>query len=341
MNPLTRRLASLRTLALVALTSLTAAVLLAQTPATQPTPKPPATLRLHLMDGSVLTGKINTASIDVDTQFGPLKVPVDSIRSLTPGLQSHPELLKKIEDLVNDLAADGFAEREKAHQALLKMGPEIKAELEKYLKTAEAEKQTRLQKIVEEFDQALEADEDAESPEWVRDDVIATTQFTIVGKIKNQSFDVTSAYGTLAVKLGDIRRAARDAAEAEEIRKTITVSGNLMQTRQFEASTIKLNKGDQVLITASGSITMSPWGNNMSSTPDGGANFGITQPGNIPGGALTAKIGNSGPVFKVGSKSTFTAQQAGVINFGLAIQADYSSYQFPGEYTVKIRVIRK
>ncbi len=316
------------------------AVLSGQTPTTQPVAKPPAVLRLHLMDGSVLTGNISTSAIDVETQFGTLKVPIESIRSLTPGLQSHPELLKKIEDLVADLAADGFAERQKAAQALSKMGPEIKPELEKYLKTAEAEKQTRLQKLIEEFEQQGASDGE-EATEWVREDIISTPQFTIVGRIKNQSFDVSSAYGTLTVKLGDIRKAQRDAAEAEEVRKTVTVSGTLMQTRQFEATSIKLNKGDQVFITATGSITMTPWGNNQSSTPDGGSNFGMTQPGNIPGGALTARIGTSGAIFKVGSKHKFTVQQAGVLSFSMAMQGDYASYQFPGEYTVKVRVVRK
>jgi hypothetical protein len=46
-------------------------------------------------------------------------------------------------------------------------------------------------------------------------------------------------------------------------------------------------------------------------------------------------------VFKVGSKHQFTADKAGVLQFTIAIPGDYTSYQFPGEYQVKIRVVRK
>ena len=68
--------------------------------------------------------------------------------------------------------------------------------------------------------------------------------------------------------------------------------------------------------------------------------FGNVQPGNILGGALIAKIGSSNP-FKVGSKHTFTVDKPGVLQFSIAIPGDYTNYQFPGEYQVKIRIVRK
>ncbi len=324
------------------LASLVLAVGQSAPPATAPQApaKNEGILRLHLMDGSVITGQLSSPQIDVETRFGILKIPLDQIRSFTPGLQSHPEFDKHIADLVADLGADGFAEREKAQAALLKIGPEIKAELERYLKTAEAEKQTRLQKIVDEFDALREGDDEESPQEWVRDDVVVTSTFTVVGKIKTPAFDVSSPYGNLAIKLNDIRSLQRDGHEAEEIRKNVTVSGTLVPARGYEVTSIRLNKGDQVTLTATGTITMTPWGNQVA-TPDGGPNFGVIQPGNIPGGALMAKIGDSGALFKVGSKHTFTVQRGGILQFGVAMPGDYTSYTFPGEYNVKVRVVRK
>jgi len=301
--------------------------------------KPLAPLKLFLMDGSQVAGKLSVPDLTVDTDFGTLKVPIDSIKSFAPGLSSHPEFQKKLNDLVNDLGADGFAEREKAQQALLKMGSQIAPELRRQLKTAEAEKQTRLQKILEEFDSQREDESEAVNPgDWTRDDTIVTNSFTIVGHITTPGFSVTSSYGTLQLKMSDVRRAQRDAVEAEDIKKTIAVSGTLIASHGFESG-LKVAKGDQISITASGSINMTPWGN-MSSSPDGGNNFGNSQPGNIPGGALIAKIGG-GTVFKIGSKHTFTADKAGLLQFSIAIPGDYTNYQFPGEYQVKIRVIHK
>jgi len=333
------------TRALVAFAVLVSSSLLfaqATEPATPASP-PASDLKLYLMDGSLVGGNLSVTDITVDTAFGPLKIPIDKIKSFSPGLDNHPEFEKKLADLISDLAADGFAAREKAQQALIKMGPEIRGELQHELKTAQAEKQTRLQKILEEFDSQQESDSDEPDPAavavWTHDDVIVTDAFTVVGHITTPTFAVTNAYGTLQLKLSDIRQAKREAAEPEEIRKSVTVSGNVINQHTFETSGVRVNRGDQITITATGAITMTPWGN-VQATPDGGQNFGIVQPGNIPGGALMAKIG-SGSTFKVGSKLTMTADKTGIISFSVAVPGNYSGNDFPGEYAVKLHVTRK
>jgi hypothetical protein len=284
-------------------------------------------LKLYLMDGSVLAGKIGAQAIDVQTKYGTLKIPLSDVRSFTPGLASHTEFNEKLQQYITDLGADGFAEREKATEALRKMGPEIRPELEKALKTAETEKQARLTKLIEEIDQNKQGagDDDAGGDTWMRNDTIVTPEFTVSGQILTKTFDVTSNYGALTVKLGDIKAVKREGQ------------------RNYENSNIRLSKGDVVQITATGSIVMQPWGSNSVSGPDGGNNYGMMQPGNFPGGALIARINQNGPLFKVGSKYSFTADRPGVLMFGIAMQNDYSGsgYQFPGEYTVKIRVIKK
>jgi hypothetical protein len=169
---------------------------------------------------------------------------------------------------------------------------------------------------------------------------VVTPGFTIVGRITTASFAVNSNYGTLQVKLSDVRMARRDAAEPEEIRKTFAVSGSVMSSHTFTAPGIRLNRGDQVTISATGSITMTPWGNNAQSGPDGARNYGTMQPGNIPTGTLIGRVA-AGEVFKVGSKYTFTATKPGPIDFSIAIPGDYPGNSFPGEYEVKIRILRK
>lgn len=301
---------------------------------------PASDLKLSLMDGSLLSGTLSVTDLAVDTDFGPLKIPMSRIRSFTPGLDNHPELGKQIQDLINDLSADSFGAREKAQAALSKMGPEIKTELQTALKTAESEKQTRLQKILEDFDAQGEDGDDAPvAAAWTHQDVIVTDAFTVSGHITTPSFTVTNPYGTLTLKLSDIREAKREAAEPEDIRKSMSVSGAVIAQHSYEPANIKVNKGDQITITASGAITMTPWGN-VQATPDGGGNFGIVQPGNIPGGALIAKIG-SGMPFKVGSKLTVTADKSGPLSFSVAMPGNYSGNDFPGEYQLKIRIVKK
>jgi hypothetical protein len=308
-------------------------------PATQPSP-----LRITLMDGSAVVGMLSVGELTIETDYGTLKVPVDQIQAFAPGIRSHPDFEAKLNAALKDLSSEAFADREKAQETLVKIGPDLHRELERQLKTAEAEKQMRLQKILEEFE-AAESDEDAAPgiSSWRPEDVIATANFTIVGRITTNNFAVTSPYGTLQLKLADVREVRRENAAPEEIRKSIAVSGNTAAQRTYTSSNIRLNKGDQVWITAGGQINMTPFGN-MQSGPDGGPNFGMQQPDNIPGGTLIARIStgsSKGEVIKVGSKHNFTAPRAGTLEFSIAIPGDFGGNQFPGEYQVKIRVLRK
>ena len=44
----------------------------------------PKFMRLHLQDGSVISGDLTVSEIAVETQFGKLVVPIDKIRSFAP-----------------------------------------------------------------------------------------------------------------------------------------------------------------------------------------------------------------------------------------------------------------
>ena len=103
-------------------------------PPTVPPPaatKPVSDLKITLMDGSILQGKISVPELTVDTKFGTLKVPLDQIQSFAPGLQSHTQFSQTLQGLINDLASDAFADREKAQAAIVKLGPSVKPELER------------------------------------------------------------------------------------------------------------------------------------------------------------------------------------------------------------------
>ncbi len=308
-------------------------------------PVDPEIIRLRLMDGSVISGKLSVSDIEVETQFGMLTVPVVEVRSFTPGLVHHPELGKKVYDLIDALGANDFDQRELAQKELVKLGTSVRVELEKRVGDPDAERRTRIKNILDEFDSQQSDDESeasgAAGTPLIQRDTVETSEFTAVGKIVTKTFTVASLYGPLTVKLGDIRRGERDTTKKSELRKTISVEGSNLVQRGLKATTIRVERGDKVTVTADGSVTMTPWGNNMVSTPDGGANFGWYVPNSISGGTLVASIGSEGNIFKVGSKSTFKAQRSGVLRFGIAMQADYANHNFPGRYNVKVRIERK
>ena len=91
---------------------------------------------------------------------------------------------------------------------------------------------------------------------------------------------------------------------------------------------------------ASGNITMSPWGSNASSGPEGMPNYGWYVNGSIPGGALVYRIGDKGQILKAGSRVSFTAKTSGTLQLAIGMMPEYSNegYNFPGEYKAKIKV---
>jgi hypothetical protein len=126
-------------------------------------PKPaqdPQSIRLYLMDGSVITGRLSVADVEVETDFGKLTIPVARIRSFRPGLASHPQLGRQVGELVDELGSDQFERREAAQKALVKFGPSVRAEVEKRQEDADNERRTRIKAILAEFDDQAEADGD-------------------------------------------------------------------------------------------------------------------------------------------------------------------------------------
>lgn len=300
----------------------------------------PRQIRMSLLDGSTISGELTIDDINVTTDFGPLKIPVARLKSFKPGLASCPEVLEKIEGLIEGLGSDDFKVREQSHKDLSKWGPKVRTELERRSGDDHAERKRHIAELLKEFEEQTQDDEEEDGKAnlpLIRGDTIVTADFTIVGKIDQDSFKVTSKYGPLSVQLADISQAERSIGRRAPYRKSLSVEGTSLVQRGFKATAIRLEKGDKVSIKAEGSVTMSPWGNQTSS-PEGGTNFGVYQ--QFPGGSLIARVGNNGKLFKAGSRHTFVATTSGVLQFAIAMQDQYSQegYAFPGQYNVKITV---
>jgi hypothetical protein len=144
----------------------------------------------------------------------------------------------------------------------------------------------------------------------------------------------------LNVKLADIRKGERGSDKKDDTRQTFAVDASHLALKSALNTGIRVERGDVVSVTADGTITMTPWGNQAIATPEGAQNYGWFIPGQIASGALVGKIGNDS-FRKLGSRATFTAERGGVLQLAIGMQNDYSENQFPGKYTVKVRVQRK
>lgn len=306
----------------------------------------PDTVKVYLADGSIVTGKLTMMDILMQTEFGELKIPVTKILSFTPGLDSTPNLGKQIAVSIEALGSADFKARDQAQKELLGMGAAVRTELSRHTADSNAERVRRIREVLTKLDEMAEESDDQHARSgWARGDTIVTDEFTVVGKIGPQEFTFESKYGNLAVALADIRTLKREVSGGgpTELRKSLAVEGTNLAPNTYKDSKIKLEAGDKVTITAGGKITMTPWGSRSTVGPEGNQRYGsMSLDGQtFAGGTLVAKVG-SGKVVKVGASTTFTADKAGALQFGVTVHQSYSrgDYSFPGQYDLKIKVIR-
>src|SRR5262249_38984341 len=139
-------------------------------------------MRLHLMEGSVVAGRLSTETVTGETAFGKLEVPVSSIVSFTPGLDSHPEERQKIGRLIQQLGSNNAVERDAAQRSLTDMGKTVQSELSRYVMDEDTERRTRVQKILAELDE-VEDDDDLDpsaARPWLAQHSLQTTPLTIL-----------------------------------------------------------------------------------------------------------------------------------------------------------------
>ncbi|MAE65882.1 MAG: hypothetical protein CMJ18_16550 [Phycisphaeraceae bacterium] len=303
----------------------------------------PGALVIHLSDGSVISGALTIQNLDVETEFGKLTVPVDKINAFTPGLASRPGYRSELEALIADLGAQEVQKRDRAQQKLLLLGEAMRPMLMKHRDDADPERKKRIALIIEELDEIREdLQDDMGDVKPVNaisnQDRVVTPHFTIVGAIHPKQFTVESRYGTLSVNLTDIRRAERVLESVvTEVRKSVEVEGSNTVPMRMKSTGIRLKRGQKVKITASGKISMTPWGQNAFSTPDGAPNYGWHVNNKIPNGCLVGRIGK-GAVFKIGSNHSFTVKKSGMLELGVGTHPGHRQQKFPGSYKVRIRV---
>ncbi len=307
----------------------------------------PREMRLQLWDGTVITGDVGIDNLHVQTRFGKLEVPVASIVKMSPGLNSLPALRQKIDGLVENLGDRDFKVREQSLEALMSMGPMIVDYIATVGDGGSAERKKHLLNLVEELnaarDELLDGFDGGTMPQILaEEDAVSTGEFTIVGRIEEQMFRLKTKFGELEIGLGDIRQADRMwLEESVTVRRTVEMaSRDFFQTSPKETG-IRVRRGDEIRIKASGKINWTSWGN-MVSTPDGIPNHGLWESMNC--GMLAARIGKSGGYIPVGEEHGFVAQADGELILGIAMLdnlAGQQGYQWDGKYEVKLVVVKK
>lgn len=298
----------------------------------------PNYIRFHLWDGLIVGGDATIDAIDVQTEFGSLKIPISKIMRFHPGLESMPTLQSRINELVEGLGDRNFEVREQSHNELLSMGLLLRNEVNRFDDGGSAERKKHLVELRKKIDELSEEDEDSSelNRPLIRGDFIQTPSFSVVGKIVQTEFRLKSQFGEMVIPLGEIKMADRTfGLIAPETRKTVDVEATTFFPDGLNTK-IKINRGDKVSIVATGEMNWTNW--SATCGPEGMSDKGQFR--SFKSGMLLAQVGSKGQLTKIGANGSFVAKTSGDLYLGIAMAENFRSggYTWTGKYTAKVIV---
>jgi hypothetical protein len=283
---------------------------------------------LTMGDGSTVRVTLVSASVELETKYGQLKIPAADVRRIEFAYRVPDEVAKKVTEAVKQLGSVEFEKREAATKELREIGLHAYPALEQAAKSSDAEVAKRATALVAEIRDKVSA-EDLTFP---KKDRIVTSEFTVSGRIVSPALRAkTSYFGEADLKLVDLR--VFQAAGATNDRKLAVDAAKYgsAPNQWMETSTV-LERGESLHVTASGQVDLWPQEPGQYMTTARGA--GNARPPAFSGGALVGKIGENGAPFLIGEKYDGKAAAAGKLY--LHITPSHWGVPSTGSYEVKI-----
>jgi hypothetical protein len=285
-------------------------------------PGEPAPHAVELRNGSTLVGRLEPSTWKVKTAFGELSVPVAEIRNVRFGRRAQAERLDLVEKALKDLGSENPDLRDHARAVIQREGAFAAESLRRAEKEDLAPEVRRIAgEILKEMD--LAEDEILQD-----DDQIDTTRFSLRGEVDLAAFKVHVAeLGPLVVRRADVTRLRSFAPDSS---RRISVTGAQVWPNGWLDTKIKVEKGEPLRITATGTIFFPNWG--QACTPDGNPNMGAMN--NMMFGTLAGRIGDKGTLFRIGSNYANAAPASGTLQLIVNINAPDQPHE--GEFVVVV-----
>jgi hypothetical protein len=251
----------------------------------------PMLAEVRLADVSEVRLTLQQETLEVQTRYGKLSVPVAEIKRIEFGLHYPAGLESALRAHQVSLGSSVHAERDAASQALLKAGHYACPMLRDAAKSTDPEVSRRavdlLKEITEKVSPALLA---------IKEYDTITADYPIVGHIRAKVLKTDSpTFGAVAIKLHDLRSMQSCAGE-QEVQVTVD-SAN----QEWTATAVSLDPQMRLTVVASGSIDLWPQSPGQYAATAKGYNA-IGKRGPFMAGTLIGRIGENGPVFLIGER---------------------------------------
>ena len=290
----------------------------------------------HLRDQSRIAGKPKLKSLDVETRYGPLSIPLDQLVRVRFARRLPAELQAKIESLIKELGDEDFDKREAATAGLKEIGAPALDAIRKAAKSDNDEVKNRADGIISglaaEAKPPQAADDDSLPQLSGTEDEITTTRMTVKGRVNIEEIALETQYGDLRVSVSDLggitfRISGPTTGKA-------TVSCQNQPPQNWLETKVDLEKGQKIKIEATGQVTVRNYG--IVSGPDGNRDYsGHATFNNFPMLSLVGKVGKRGEPFLIGNSYTGKVRGQGKLYLGIVTFSPYPGGAV-GNYQVKV-----
>jgi hypothetical protein len=276
---------------------------LAQEPTT---PVRPSIAEVRFGDGSNVRMTLLQDTIEVQTKYGKLAIPISDIRKVEFGLHVPPDVHLQINQSIKRLASDVYKERDSATRELVQVGHFAFPSLQKATKSSDQEVSYRAAGIIKQIAEKT-------SPELLKlreEDVIHTSEFTIIGKIIAPTLKAHSPhFGEVALKLSELRTLqVRLHGGKNELVVDAGRHGSALD--QWCDTGMTVDASQRLVITVDGQVDLWPQGpGQYLAFPKGYNTAG--KGGQFMAGALIGRIGENGKAFYIGERFDGTATEEG------------------------------
>jgi hypothetical protein len=271
----------------------------------------PSTTRPHLAevrfsDGSVVRMTLMQEDIEVKTRYGKLTIPLNEIRRIEFGLHVPPEMNQQITQSIKRLASDVYKERDVASKDLVQNGHFAFPSLQRAAKSGDQEVAYRAVSLIKQISERV-------APDLLRlreDDVIHTTEFTVIGRINSSTLKANSPhFGDVNLKLSELRMVhMRQQAGRMDLIVDAAKHGSALD--QWFDTGLSVDVGLRLAITSDGQVDLWPAGpGQYLAFPKGYNTAG--KGGQFLAGALVGKIGENGKAFLIGERYEGMAHEEG------------------------------
>lgn len=297
--------------------------------------QPNSSPRSHLAevrfgDGSIVRMTVLQEELEVLTKYGKLSIPVADIRRVDFGLHVPNDVHQQIHQSIKRLASDVYKERDGASKDLVQVGHFAFPMLQKASRSGDQEVAVRAASVIKQISERT-------SPELLKlreEDVIQTTEFTVIGRITATTIKAHSQhFGNVALKLSELRTMhLRQQGGKQELVVDAGKYGSSLD--QWYDTGVTLDAAQRLVVNSDGQVDLWPQGPGQYLAAPKGYNT-AGKGGQFMAGALVGRIGENGKAFFIGERYEGTASEEGRL-YLLIVPSPWNNAS-AGNYRVRIQ----